>query len=48
MAMFEYKGRNRRGEIMAGTMDAETADRVAEQLFNSGITPTDIKELQED
>ncbi len=47
MAVFEYKGRNRRGEVMAGTMDAETADRVAEQLFNTGITPTDIRELEE-
>lgn len=48
MAVFEYKGRNRRGEVMAGTMDAETADRVAEQLFNTGITPIDIKELVEE
>jgi MSHA biogenesis protein MshG len=47
MASFEYRGRNRRGEAMAGTMDADTADRVAEQLFNSGITPTEIHELEE-
>ena len=44
MATFEYKARNKRGEFMTGTMDAETADRVAEQLFHSGITPVDIRE----
>jgi len=47
MATFEYQARNRRGESMSGKMDAETADRVAEQLFNSGITPVNIKELIE-
>ena len=44
MAIFEYKARNKRGEFMTGTMDAETADRVAEQLFHSGITPVEIRE----
>ena len=47
MAIFEYKARNKRGEFMTGTMDAETADRVAEQLFHSGITPIDIREAAE-
>ncbi|NNJ92709.1 MAG: type II secretion system F family protein [Gammaproteobacteria bacterium] len=45
MASFEYKGRNRRGEAMSGNIDAETAERVAEQLFRSGITPTEITEI---
>jgi len=45
MASFEYKGRNKRGEAMSGNMDAETAERVAEQLFRSGITPTEITEI---
>ena len=46
MATFEYQARNRRGEPMKGTMDAESADRVAEQLFHSGITPINIEEVQ--
>jgi len=45
MAAFEYKGRNKRGEAMSGNMDAETAEIVAEQLFRSGITPTQISEI---
>lgn len=45
MPVFEYHARNRRGESMSGTMDAETAERVAEQLFNSGITPVQIQEI---
>ncbi len=48
MATFEYRARNRRGEALNGTMDAETADRVAEQLFNSGITPIDIHEVDQE
>lgn len=48
MATFEYRARNRRGESLNGTMDAETADRVAEQLFNSGITPIDIHEVDQE
>ena len=47
MPVFEYKARNRRGESMSGTMDAETAERVAEQLFNSGITPVNIQQLEQ-
>ena len=47
MPVFEYHARNRRGESMSGTMDAETAERVAEQLFNSGITPVQIQEIQQ-
>ena len=46
MATFEYKGRNRRGEAMTGVIEADNADRVAEQLFNTGITPTDIQETE--
>ena len=48
MATFEYRARNRRGESLNGIMDAETADRVAEQLFNSGITPIDIQEVDQE
>ncbi|MHB8253707.1 MAG: type II secretion system F family protein [Acidiferrobacter sp.] len=42
MAAFRYKGRNGRGEAVAGVMDAATSDAVANHLFNLGITPIDI------
>jgi len=45
MATFVYKARNRRGEAINGTMEAETAERVAEQLFHTGSTPVDIQEV---
>ena len=48
MATFEYRARNRRGEAMTGTMDADTAERVAEQLFHSGITPIEIQQVNSD
>ncbi len=42
MATFRYRGRSSRGELILGELDADTADAVATQLFNSGITPIDI------
>ncbi|MHB1951341.1 MAG: type II secretion system F family protein [Acidiferrobacteraceae bacterium] len=42
MPAFQYKGRNGRGEAVAGRIEAATADAVADQLFNSGVTPIDI------
>ncbi|MHB8453793.1 MAG: type II secretion system F family protein [Acidiferrobacterales bacterium] len=42
MPNFQYNGRNRRGEAVTGQVEAATADVVATQLFNSGITPIDI------
>ncbi|HUW97632.1 MAG TPA: type II secretion system F family protein [Acidiferrobacter sp.] len=42
MATFRYKGRNSRGEAVAGAMEAATIDAVANHLFNLGITPIDI------
>ena len=42
MATFFYKGRNRRGEAVSGNVEAETADIVANQLFQSEITPVSI------
>jgi MSHA biogenesis protein MshG len=44
MAVFAYKGRSVRGELVTGRMDGETADRVAARLFNGGITPIEIAE----
>jgi len=42
MASFRYKGRNGRGEAVAGLMEGASADAVASHLFNLGITPIDI------
>lgn len=42
MALFNYTGRNRRGEAVNGRIEAASADAVATQLFNSGVTPIDI------
>ncbi len=44
MPLFTYKGRNTRGNLIQGEIDAGTIDTVASQLFNIGITPIDIKE----
>lgn len=42
MALYEYKGRTSQGDLINGRVDADSADAVATQLFNSGITPIDI------
>ncbi|MDH4133197.1 MAG: type II secretion system F family protein [Gammaproteobacteria bacterium] len=42
MPLFEYSGRNRRGEPVSGQMEGLGIDAVADQLFNNGITPIDI------
>lgn len=42
MPSFAYKGRSRRGALVEGVIDAGSADSVAAQLINTGITPIDI------
>ncbi len=44
MPVFAYKGRNTRGSLIQGEIDAVTIDAVASQLFNIGVTPIDIRE----
>ncbi len=44
MAYFEYKGRNARGAMVNGRLESSTADAVASQLLNSGVTPVEIRE----
>ncbi|MDO8464470.1 MAG: type II secretion system F family protein [Gallionella sp.] len=46
MAVFAYKGRNGRGDLVQGTLDGDDSNAVAEQLMNTGITPLDIKEIR--
>ena len=43
MPVFAYKGRNPRGELVQGTLENVTSNAVADQLFNSSITPIEIK-----
>lgn len=42
MPVFAYKGRTAQGDLVNGRMEAESADAVANQLFNTGVTPIDI------
>lgn len=42
MALFQYRGRNQRGEAVSGRIEAASTDAVADQLFNSGVIPIDI------
>lgn len=46
MPVFRYKARNNQGEAVSGEIDAGSADAVASQLINSGVTPIDIAEVQ--
>lgn len=42
MPVFQYRGRNQRGEVVTGRVDGVSPDAVASQLFNSGVVPVDI------
>jgi MSHA biogenesis protein MshG len=42
MPFFAYKGRNARGELMQGVLEALDAGAVADQLFGTGVTPVEI------
>jgi MSHA biogenesis protein MshG len=43
MAVFAYKGRNARGDLVQGTLEGNDSGTIADQLFNIGIVPTEIK-----
>lgn len=43
MALFAYKGRSASGDLMQGTLEGADSGEVANQLFRTGITPTEIK-----
>ena len=42
MAVFKYRGRSGRGDLITGQLEAISADAVAAQLLTSGITPVEI------
>ena len=44
MPFFEYKARNARGDLIEGVLEGNDSGSVATQLFNSGVTPVDIKQ----
>ena len=44
MPRFEYTGRDQRGNAITGYLEAGSADSVASQLLNSGVTPIEISE----
>ena len=43
MAVFSYKGRSVRGELVQGTLEGADTGVIAGQLFNIGITPIEIE-----
>jgi MSHA biogenesis protein MshG len=43
MAVFAYKGRNGRGDLVEGTLEGDDSGAIADQLVKNGITPTEIK-----
>ena len=44
MPQFAYEGRNARGELVKGVVEGASSGAVADQLFNTGITPVHINE----
>ncbi len=44
MPQFAYQGRNARGELVKGVLEGASSGAVADQLFNTGITPVHINE----
>ena len=46
MPYFAYKARNARGELMQGVLEAADSGAVADQLFNTGVTPIEITVTQ--
>ncbi|MDD2913884.1 MAG: type II secretion system F family protein [Gallionella sp.] len=46
MAVFAYKGRNARGDLMQGTLEGDDSYAVADKMMNTGITPLEIREIR--
>lgn len=42
MPYFAYKGRNSYGEMVRGVLEGGSSGAVADQLFNTGVTPVEI------
>ncbi len=46
MAIFAYKGRNGRGDLVEGTLDGDNSSVIADQLVNTGVTPLEITQFR--
>ena len=46
MPNFQYTGRDKQGQSVNGTIEANSTDAVATQLLNTGITPLNITQAQ--
>ena len=46
MAYFAYKGRSSGGDMVQGVLEGNDTGVIAEQLFGTGITPTEIHETR--
>lgn len=46
MPFFAYKARNAQGELVKGVLESADSNAVADQLFNTGITPLEITETR--
>jgi len=42
MPFFAYKGRNTYGELVRGVLEGVNSGAIADQLFNTGVTPVEI------
>ena len=47
MPFFAYKGRNGRGELMQGVLEAADSNAVADQLLGTGLTPVEITQTRQ-
>lgn len=45
MSVFSYTGRNVQGELVSGSLEGNDSNVIADQLFNAGVTPLQIKLL---
>ncbi len=43
MPVFDYKGRSTHGDLVQGSLEGADSGVIADQLLNTGITPTEIK-----
>jgi MSHA biogenesis protein MshG len=46
VAVFAYKGRNERGDLMQGTLEGDDSYAIADKMMNIGITPLEIREIR--
>ena len=46
MAVYSYKGRSARGDLVKGTLEGADSGAVADQLFAVGVVPVEIKAAQ--